>query len=543
MGEVFKNKQIKSPFGIFFQVPVFAVASLGIFKLVEIFLLSFTEYNIIEKPLFVGFENYLNILKNEVVRQSFSNTVVMVLVVTLLLIFTAVLPALFTARLKLPFGLGVMAAFWLISLCTKFHNLLNVLFEDSIYGIINSCLINYSIINEPISFSQTFVKITAIIIMWLYCLAPVFSITYIAAKMKHGFLGTAVSVSLIPVLMYSGGGVLLGFSGYPSINYSADWFYSIFQDYVNVRFEVGFAYAILILGFIMLICWCVTVCSVSLGFWAIFKNVKSNPLAFKAIGYITFALSVILSAPILYFITAYFARAFMPLDELYDVPIPFLPEKPTLQNFSDLSELLSNTFGRYLLFLVNSLMAIPFNILPVCFFVALPSGVGLGIFKTFKHQKLLLLCFIPILLIADYTTFNLLDMTNTYSVYMIEFLSSFEFLITVFLICLAVKLVFYNRKPRVSGIFLGIFFILTSFYSMGVLRGLWYGSDSINSEQLKTWVMVSASLSTGGIARCGMTAANDLLTLLATIAVLIVPSILLITLYVLYRKNTKNLPK
>jgi hypothetical protein len=124
---------------------------------------------------------------------------------------------------------------------------------------------------------------------------------------------------------------------------------------------------------------------------------------------------------------------------------------------------------------------------------------------------------------------------------MIEFLSSFEFLITVFLICLAVKLVFYNRKPRVSGIFLGIFFILTSFYSMGVLRGLWYGSDAIYSEQLKTWVMVSASLSTGGIARCGMTAANDILTLLTTLAVVTVPLILLLTLYLLYRKNTKNL--
>ena len=41
--------------------------------------------------------------------------------------------------------------------------------------------------------------------------------------------------------------------------------------------------------------------------------------------------------------------------------------------------------------------------------------------------------------------------------------------------------------------------------------------------------------------RCGMTAANDILPLLTTLAVVTVPLVLLLTLYLLYRKNTKNL--
>ena len=541
MSDVFKNRKINSPFGIFFQIPVFIVAIFGLYNLMEKIFYSLTKFDMLEKPTFVGFENYSSIFKNEVIQKCLGNTVVMVCVVAVLLIFTAVLPAIFTARLKLPFGIGVMCSFSFISICAMLPNFFNIFFSGDSYGILNNFLINASIINEPIIFKESHAMVLAVIALWLYCLAPVFSITYIAARIKHSFLGTAIAVSLIPVLMYSGGGIVTGIVGFPSTNYSADWLYTIFQDYLMVRFDVGFAYAILIIGLIMLICWCVLVCSVAFGFRRLCKNINSNSITFKVLGFITFAIALQLFVSILIFIIMYLLKAFMPLDELFVFP-NLIPKKPTFQNFSFLAELTSGSWAHFSRYQINSLFAVPLVIMPICFLVALPSGVGFGLFKTFKQQKLLLLCFIPFLFVSGYIVFSKLGIINSYSVYMFEFLSSFELLIAVFLVYLGVKLVFYNRKPHILNILLGSFFVLSSFYAIGVIRGIWYSSGSgIYDEKLKLWGDISAYISSGGIARCGVAAANDILMLLATIAVVSIPAVLLLTLYLLYRRNTKNL--
>ena len=88
-------------------------------------------------------------------------------------------------------------------------------------------------------------------------------------------------------------------------------------------------------------------------------------------------------------------------------------------------------------------------------------------------------------------------------------------------------------------------FVLSSFYAIGARRGIWYtsGSGGIYDEELKIWGDISDYISSGGIARCGVAAANDILMLLATITVVIIPLILLLTLYLLYRRNTNNLKK
>ena len=127
---------------------------------------------------------------------------------------------------------------------------------------------------------------------------------------------------------------------------------------------------------------------------------------------------------------------------------------------------------------------------------------------------------------------------------MFEFLSSFEFLMAVFLVYLTVKLVFYDRKPSISGIVLGSIFVLSSFYAIGVIRGIWYsGGDGIYDGNLKIWKDISVFISSGGIARSGIAAANDMLMLLTTVTVVMVPLALLLVLYLLYRKSTKNLAK
>ncbi|MBO5211058.1 MAG: hypothetical protein J6B80_03915 [Clostridia bacterium] len=544
MGELFKNKKINSPIGIFFQIPVFIIAAFGLYELIEKIYFSLTQFNMLEPPSFVGFKNYLSIFKDEVILKCLGNTVIMVFIVAALLFLTAVLPAIFTARLKLPFGLVVMGAFSFISLCTMFPNSLKIFFSSDSYGTLNSILLSASLINEPILFIQTYATLFVVTVLWLHCLAPVFSITYIAARMKHSFLGSAIAVCLIPVFMYNGGGIATSIVDYPTNNYTADWLYTIFQDFLTTRHDMGLAYAILSTGLIMLVVWCVAVCVLALGLWALFKNINSNSSAFKVIGYIAFVTALPLFFLAFAFVTMYFLKALMPIEELFTFPPSIFPKRPTLQNFYDLITLMSNSAVPFLRHIINSLFVVPLLILPVCLFVALPSGIGFGLFKAFKHQKLLLLCFIPFLFAFGYLTYSRLGIIDTYTVYMLDFLSSFEFIIAVFLVYLTVKLVFYDRKPRISGILLGILFVLTSFSAIGVIRGLWYNSNgAIYNEHLKIWPYMSTVISSGGMARCGVAAANDILMLFATVTAVIIPIILAVILYVLYRKNTKNLTK
>ena len=397
MGELFKNKKINSPFGILFQIPVFIIAAFGLYEIMEKFYLSLTEFNMLENPSFVGFKNYLSIFKEEVILKCLGNTIFMVCVVAVLLILTAVLPAIFTARLKLPFGLVLIGVFSFINLCTMFPNSLKIFFSADSYGTLNSILLTTSLIGKPIAFIQTHATLLVVMVLWLYCLAPVFSITYIAARMKHSFLGSAIAVCLIPVFMYSGGGIATSIVGYPTNNYTADWIYTIFQDFLTTRYDVGFAYAILFTGLIMLVAWCALVCVIALGLWALCKNINSNPSAFKVIGYIAFVTALPLFFLSFIFMTMYFLKALMPLEELLVFPPHLLPQRPTLQNVYDLIKLISNSAVPYLRHITNSLFVIPLFIMPVCLFVALPSGIGFGLFKAFKHQKLLLLCFIPFL--------------------------------------------------------------------------------------------------------------------------------------------------
>ena len=538
MSEVFKNRKINSPFGIFFQIAVFNIAIFGLYNILEKIYYSLTNFNLLEKPTFVGFENYSNIFKDDVVQKCLSNTVFMVCVVAILLLITAVLPAIFTSKLKLPFGLGVIGALSFVSICAMLPNLFNMIFSGDSYGLLNSWLLSNSIINEPIIFPQTHARMLAIFVLWLFCLAPVFSITYIAARKKQSFWGSVIAVCLIPVLMYKGGGIVNGVVGSPSTNYSADWLYTIFKDYLMIRLEISSAYAILVVGLIMLVFWCALVCSSALGLRVICKKINANHLTFKVFGFITFALSLLSFAFILIFITS---RTLMPLDEILAQPISIAVKRPTLQNFYSLGKFLSETAVPFSTYLGNSLFFVPVTILPVCLFTVLPSGVGFGLFKVFNKQKLLLLCFIPFLFVSSYLTLSKLGIVDTRFVYMFEFLSSLEFLIAVFLVYLAVKLVFYTRKPSKNSILLGVFFILSSFYAIGAIRGIWYSSDMLYSENLKLWNNISAYISAGGIARSGVAAANDMLMLFATIVVVVIPLILLLQLYRLYRKNTNDL--
>lgn len=537
MGKALKNGKIASPAGLLFQIPVFFIAIFGLYSLIEKFYYSLTDFNGLEKPVFIGLKNYFDLFKEVVVLKSFTNTVIMVLSVAALLFITAVLPAIFIARLKLPFGIIIMVSYSFVSVCAMLPNVFRIFFSGDSYGTLNALLLNARLINEPVVFIQLIPMLLSIVVFWLYCLAPVFIITYIAARMKHSFLGVSVSCCLIPVLMYGGGGCATAIVGSPSKDYVADWFYNVFNDYLLTRYNIGFAYAIMFAGLLMLIVWCAAVSVVTLGFWAVCKNINSGSKGFKVMGYISFVFALFAFTWFNLIVASYLLKSLMPLDELFIFPPSIFPKRPTIQNFYRLFTLSANSFTPIYRYIINSLLVVPLVIMPVCAFIALPSGVGFGLFKSFKQQKLLFISFVPFLFISGCVTVRKIGLLNTYSVYMLKFISSFWFIAAVFLVYLAARLVFSSQKPRVLSIIVGCLFVVSSFNAIGVIYGIWCNNTSvIFEESLKTWKNLSLNLVAGGVVRVGEAAANDLLMLIATFAVLIIPLILFLALYIMHRK-------
>lgn len=532
MDSILKTKKINSPLGILFQIPVFLISAFGLLQLAYIFYLSLTDFNGMEKPNFRWFQNYAQIFKDELVLEGLGNTVVMVLLVSLLLFVTAILPALFISKLKLRFGIIVLGAFSLISLAVILPNFLNEFLEVELYRMF---LENSS--NEAIPITESHARLVSIIIMWLYCLAPVFAIAFIAAKLKHNFKGVAASLCAIPILMYLSGGRLAGVLNFQHEKPSFEWLYTVYKDYFEIRWYIGYSCAILFVGLAMFICWCTIVCSATFGSFCLSKKLKISSTAQKWGRGISLSLAGILFLTVLVYLMIYLLKSIMTTDEFEIYPYIYAPMNPTLQNFTELFKGYSEfmPFSRYI---YNSLVAVPLMIMPVCVFVALPCGVGFSLFKSPKKEKLLLLCLLPFLSASFYIALSRLGLVDTYFAYAFEFLSSVEFFVALFLVYIAVKLVFSGGKTTVGRILLGSFSLLTSFYAIAAIRGIWYRSDLIYSQELMIWS--NSVITNKQIDGWVVAAANDMLMLIATIAVIIPPIILFVNLYLSYRKSTIN---
>lgn len=540
MGETLQSKKKSSLLGILLQLPVFAVAAFGLCQLAQNFGYSFTDWNMLQEPNFVGLENYANIFANDAVMQCLGNTVLFVCVLTVLLMFTAILPALFTARLKLPFGLVIMGIFSIMSISPMLVGFASLTLSGDRYGVLNSLLMSTHITDSPILFltNPTFIKPAVLLIFWLLCLAPVYSITYIAARMKRSFWGVAIAVCAIPVLMWIGGDTVVSVVGNPSTDYAADWLYSVYTDYGGVRYEWGFAQSVLFVGIGLFVGWCVMICSVVLGAWAIFRKVPSDNIVFKIFGLIAFFNSLLVFSAFSYFMVMYIGKAFASVEERFVFPAR-LPMKPTLQNFSQLADLLfDSTVPAYRYFL-NSFFIVPLGTMPVCFGIALPSGVGFGLCKSRKWKGVVLASFFLFWFFAEYVVCARLGLVNTFSSYVFAFLASIELLVLVFLVYLTTRLVFGGQKPSGITITLGCLFLLSSFYAIPAIFGIWHKGTAIFLEDYKLLSAALQRIVIGGIARSGVAAAADVLMLGLSLAVLMIPMGLFLALYLSSRTNRK----
>ncbi len=242
--------------------------------------LSFTNYNMMQTPTFVGLNNYrLLFLDDEVFMTGLSNTLTFAIItgpVGYLLSFFA---AWVINQLK--FKRAFALAFYAPSICSgiAMSTVWMVIFSSDRMGYLNNILLNMGLVDEPILWNTDPTYIMGVVMfisLWmsmgtgfLVFLAGLQNISrsyYEAAaidgvKNKFQELFYVTLPMMKPQLLFGAINAITGafgvfdiavsVAGMPSPNYSAHTIVAHLYDYAFIRFQMGYASAVAVVLFVI----------------------------------------------------------------------------------------------------------------------------------------------------------------------------------------------------------------------------------------------------------------------------------------------------
>ena len=243
---------------------------------------SFTYYNILEPPRFIGFKNYINlILQDEVFLIALKNTLLIAVITGPAGYILSFLFAWFINELPRWLRSIAVVVFYAPSIAANAFAIFSIIFRGDAYGYLNAFLMRFGIINQPL--------------LWLLdpkYIMPVLIVVILWMSMGTGFLSFVAGLQGVDRSMYEAGYVdgvrnrwqelyyitlpsmkpmlLFGavmsitqafnvcdvpraLAGYPSTDYAARTIVTHLFDYGFSRFEMGYASAIATVLFLMMI--------------------------------------------------------------------------------------------------------------------------------------------------------------------------------------------------------------------------------------------------------------------------------------------------
>lgn len=245
--------------------------------------LSFTRFDVVQAPVFIGFKNYLRLfmddslfplaLKNTLLLAVITGPVgflLSLLLAWLLNEFGNITRSLLTLLFYAPVISGGAYMIW------------QIIYSGDTYGFLNGALISMGIIYKPIQWltDSAYMMGSALFVMvWMSFGAGFLSFIagfknvdarlYEAAaidgiKNRYQEMWYITLPSMKPQLMFGAvmsitsafgtGAVISAIYGFPSTNYALYTLVHALEDYGNVRFEMGYASAIATVLFLIMLC-------------------------------------------------------------------------------------------------------------------------------------------------------------------------------------------------------------------------------------------------------------------------------------------------
>lgn len=244
--------------------------------------LSFTDFNMLEAPDFVGWRNYVKLfLEDNIFVVALKNTLIFAVITGPVSYMLCLLFAWIINEFK-----GVLRAFLTLifyapSICGNAYLVWNLILTGDRYGYLNGILLKLGILNEPILWMQTEKYVLPVLIvvqLWLSLgtgflsfiagLQTIDKSMYEAAaldgvKNRWQELWYVTLPAMKPQLMFGAvmqitqsfavADISINLAGNPSVNYAGATVVTHLLDYGSTRFEMGYASAIATILFLLMV--------------------------------------------------------------------------------------------------------------------------------------------------------------------------------------------------------------------------------------------------------------------------------------------------
>ena len=244
--------------------------------------LSFTYFNMLEFPRFVGWDNYTRLfLEDDIFLTAMKNTLLFAAVTGPVSYLACFIFAWIINELSPKMRAFMTLVFYAPSISGNVYFIWLIIFSGDRYGIVNGFLIKLGLILEPIQWLKTESYIMPIILLvqlWLSLgtgflafiagLQTVDKTLYEAGAVdgirnRWQELWFITLPSMRPQLMFGAviqlttsfavADVSIALAGFPSVNYAAETIVTHLIDYGTTRFEMGFASAIATVLFVLMV--------------------------------------------------------------------------------------------------------------------------------------------------------------------------------------------------------------------------------------------------------------------------------------------------
>lgn len=244
--------------------------------------LSFTYFNMLEAPTFTGWDNYIKLfLDDDIFMTSFKNTLILAIVTGPVSYMLCLLFAWIINEFKGKLRAFLTLIFYAPSICGQAYLVWTYILTGDRYGYLNGFLLRWGILDEPILWMKTekyVLPILIIVQLWLSLgtgflsfiagLQTVDKSLYEAAAMdgvknRWQELWYVTLPAMKPQLLFGAvmqittsfaiGDVSIALAGNPSVNYAGATIVTHLMDYGQTRFEMGYASAIAVILFLLMV--------------------------------------------------------------------------------------------------------------------------------------------------------------------------------------------------------------------------------------------------------------------------------------------------
>ena len=243
---------------------------------------SFTYYNMLEMPQFVGWKNYIKLfLEDDIFMKSLKNTLILAVITGPVSYFLCLLFAWIINEFQGKLRAFLTLIFYAPSICGNAYMIWNLILTGDRYGYLNGLLLKLGVLDEAIQWMQTEKYVLPVLIvvqLWLSLgtgflafiagLQTIDRSMYEAAaldgiKNRWQELWYVTLPAMKPQLMFGAvmqitsafsiADVSLNLAGNPSVNYAGATVVTHLLDYGTVRLEMGYASAIATVLFLLMV--------------------------------------------------------------------------------------------------------------------------------------------------------------------------------------------------------------------------------------------------------------------------------------------------